>query len=157
MNRVDIAAAEVPLPAWVASAERFILQTLERIDRHNWDISILFCNDKYIQTLNRRYRNKDEATDVLSFCAGGMLHEDGEVRHIAGDIVISLETLTKNSKYFDTCEDEELRRLLIHGILHLNGLNHTINDIKPDALEAEPMLFLQEKIISELSDSTILC
>jgi probable rRNA maturation factor len=157
MNRVDIAAAEVPLPAWTGSAENFILKTLNKLGRHNWDISILFCNDMYIKDLNRRYRNKDEATDVLSFHAGETINEDGDERHIAGDIVISLETLAKNSEYFDISEDEELRRLLTHGILHLHGLNHTINDINAEAIRAEPMLLLQEKIIEELSGSTILC
>jgi probable rRNA maturation factor len=157
MNRVDIASVEVPPPAWAERAETFILKALEKLDRHNWDVSILFCNDAYIQELNRRYRRKDEATDVLSFPADESVSENGERRRIAGDIVISLESLPKNAQRFDVSEDEELRRLLIHGILHLNGLNHTIDDINAEALRAEPMLLLQEKIIRELSDDAIIC
>jgi probable rRNA maturation factor len=157
MNRVDIAAAEVPLPAWAQRVEIFILKTLEKLDRHNWDVSILFCNDAFIQELNGRYRSKDEATDVLSFPAGETVCEDGEDRHIPGDIVISLESLPKNAQRFDVSEDEELRRLLIHGILHLNGFNHVIDDVSAEALRAEPMLSLQEKIIRELSGDAIIC
>jgi rRNA maturation RNase YbeY len=59
-----------------------------------------------------------------------------------GDIVISLETLKTNAAYFHVDEDEELRRLIIHGILHLAGFDHPTNN--PE----EPMLVLQEKILS---------
>ncbi|MDR3325680.1 MAG: rRNA maturation RNase YbeY [Spirochaetaceae bacterium] len=157
MNRVDVAASGAPLPAWAQRAETFMVKTLEKLDRHNWDVSILFCNDAFIRELNGRYRNKDEATDVLSFPLGETVNEDGEDRHIPGDIVISLESLTENARRFNVSEDEELRRLLIHGILHLNGFNHAIDDISAEALRVEPMLALQEKIIRELSGDAIIC
>jgi probable rRNA maturation factor len=61
-----------------------------------------------------------------------------------GDIVISLETLAENCRVFGVDMDEELRRLLIHGILHLSGLDHAT--LAPD----EPMLALQERLLAEL-------
>jgi probable rRNA maturation factor len=155
MNRVDIAAAEVPPPQWVPAAEQFILTTLSKIEKTNWDISILFCNDGYIQELNNAYRHKDKATDVLSFPAGETVNEDGEERYIPGDIVISLESLKRNAEEFGISEDEELRRLLVHGILHLDGMDHSVNSLDKAALQSEPMLQLQERIIRESDRNTI--
>jgi probable rRNA maturation factor len=155
MNRVDISSAEVPPPVWTEAAEQFVLDVLGKIEITNWDISILFCNDVYIQQLNNTYRHKNKATDVLSFPVCETINEDGEDRYIPGDIVISLETLKRNAFEFDISEDEELRRLLVHGILHLNGMNHAVNALDEAALRAEPMLSLQEKIVRELARNTI--
>ncbi|MDR2109756.1 MAG: rRNA maturation RNase YbeY, partial [Spirochaetaceae bacterium] len=79
----------------------------------------MLCNNPYIRSLNARFRNTDEATDVLSFPLGAAAPDDqtGESRYLPGDIVISLESLAENSAYFRVSQDEELRRLLIHGIL----------------------------------------
>ncbi|MDR1278781.1 MAG: rRNA maturation RNase YbeY [Treponema sp.] len=151
MNRVAVNAEEIPLPPWTDAVYRYALKVLEELGKNNWDLSVLFCNDAYIRSLNARYRRKNEATDVLSFSLGETLDgEGGETRFLPGDIVISLETLRENARYFETPEDEELRRLLIHGILHLNGMDHTTNEI------TEPMIGLQEKILTDLAGEFIL-
>jgi probable rRNA maturation factor len=151
MNRVDISAAEVPLPAWSARANDFALKVLDRLGRDRWDLSLLFCNNDYIRALNARFRNRDESTDVLSFAQGGSYTDEttGERRFLPGDIVVSLETLAENAACFQVSRDEELRRLVIHGILHLDGMDHQTNR------RAEPMLQLQERILAELSGETI--
>jgi probable rRNA maturation factor len=163
MNRVEVNAEEVPLPAWSPRVRDYALKVLDRINRDGWDLSLLFCGNAYIRSLNARFRNRDEATDVLSFALGGTLRdaEAGE-RYLPGDIVISLETLAENARYFKVTEDEELRRLLVHGILHLDGLDHaapapegTGPRIGSDS-GPEPMLEMQEKIIAELSGERIL-
>jgi len=69
--------------------------------------------------------------------------EEGEP-YSAGDIIISLETVEENSKYFKVSYEEELKRVLIHGILHLMGLDHETNS------EDEEMLIKQEKILKDL-------
>jgi probable rRNA maturation factor len=151
MNRVEVNAEEVPLPAWAAAAEAYALRVLEKLGKDRWDLSVLFCGDRRIRALNAQYRRKDEATDVLSFELGETLAGDGrEDRFLPGDIVISLESLRENARYFEISEDEELRRLLIHGILHLNGMDHESNE------RTEPMLELQEKILADLAGSSIL-
>jgi probable rRNA maturation factor len=71
------------------------------------------------------------------------------VRFLPGDIVISLDTLRENARYFQIPEDEELRRLIIHGILHLDGMDHNSTSA------TEPMLVLQEEILSNLKDERI--
>ena len=155
MNKVMVHAAEMPLPEWVKPLKEFVLKVLLLLKKDKWDLSILLCGDKTIKDLNKIYRGKDEATDILSFA----LDENRDFppdegrrsgRHTPGDIVISLETMRKNARRFHVEEDEELRRLLIHGILHLDGMDHKGND------EAEPMLQLQENILATLSKKQIL-
>jgi probable rRNA maturation factor len=151
MNRVAVSAEETPLPAWNDALSGFTLRVLSEIDKDNWDLSILLCGDKTIKALNARYRGRAEATDVLSFALGAEeTGTDGKRRYLPGDIVISLDTLRENARYFETPEDEELRRLLIHGILHLDGMDHQTNN------DDEPMIMLQEKILIHLKGEHIL-
>ncbi|MDR2097740.1 MAG: rRNA maturation RNase YbeY [Spirochaetaceae bacterium] len=143
MNRVDVAAEGTDLPDWAGRAAEFAAAVCDKLCCDSWDVSVLFCNDAFIRGLNRRFRNRDEPTDVLSFPLGETVVEDGGRRYSSGDIVISLETLRANCKTFNVDEDEELRRLLIHGILHLKGLDHATNE--PE----EEMLLLQERLLKD--------
>jgi probable rRNA maturation factor len=98
MNRIEVSAEEVPLPAWTVQLTDFTQKVLDFLDKDNWDLSVLLCNDPYIRRLNAQYRDKDEATDVLSFTLGETVTDEGESRYLPGDIVISLETLTENAR-----------------------------------------------------------
>lgn len=150
MNRVAVRAEEVPLPSWKNRLRDYSLRVLECLHRDRWDLSVLLCNNAYIRSLNARFRNQAEATDVLSFPLGISDDHTGESRYLPGDIVISLESLAENSEYFHVSQDEELRRLLIHGILHLDGYDHDTNE------GTEPMLQLQERLLAELTGEYIL-
>lgn len=84
------------------------------------EISLLFCDDAFIQGLNAQYRHKNKPTDVLSFDQDGT-RPDG-VRML-GDIIISLETLVRESR--DAAHVRaDVRLLFCHGILHLLGYDH---------------------------------
>jgi probable rRNA maturation factor len=146
MNRIDINASSLPMPPWKREARSFIGKVLDQLGKENWDLSVLLCDDPFIRDLNARYRGREEATDVLSFPLG----EERRGRYLAGDLIISLDTLGENARYFGVSEDEEFRRLLIHGILHLDGRDHATND------PSEPMLQTQEKILTELGDEKII-
>jgi len=150
MNRVNINAQEVPLPSWSGLAGGFALKVLKEIKRDNWELSVLFCGDMTISGLNAKYRNKAEATDILSFNMGDTIQEGGKTVYLPGDIIISLDTLGKNAEYFQIPQDEELRRLLIHGILHLDGMDHKSSN------KNEPMLVLQEDILNRLKTEHII-
>ena len=155
MNRVMVHAEEIPLPQWVPPLKAFALKVLLYLKKDKWDLSILLCGDKTIKDLNTLYRGKAEATDVLSFTLGeGDKFPSGGLRrsnrHLPGDVVISLDSLRENARRFQVDEDEELRRLLIHGILHLDGMDHKTNN------ETEPMLQFQEKILAKLSKKQII-
>ncbi len=78
-------------------------------------------SNRKIKTLNHRFRNRNEPTDVLSFPLGESL-PTGE--RVLGDIVISLEKAQQQAKQTGKRFEEEVTRLLIHGILHLLGYDH---------------------------------
>lgn len=88
-------------------------------------ISISLVNDAEIQELNREHRGKDKPTDVLSF----PLYEPGEEGHagserLLGDVVISVDTARRQAAEYDAPLQNEVHRLLIHGILHVLGHDH---------------------------------
>ena len=80
------------------------------------EIAYIFCSDEKILEVNRQYLQHDYYTDIITFdyCQGDRL---------SGDLFISLETVKTNSEQFNTTYDEELHRTIIHGILHLCGIN----------------------------------
>lgn len=94
------------------------LKTL-KLDR--CELSICLVGDPEIRRLNRRWRKLDQATDVLSFSAGGWL---GAGPRPLGDIVISLATTRRAARTLGSSVEEELSRYLAHGLLHLLGHDH---------------------------------
>ena len=132
--------------------KEFMLKVLDVLGKDKWEVSVLFTGDAFIQKLNRDYRGKDEPTDVLSFAQldSKEAFPDKGGRFYAGDIVISMETLAKNAEYFGISVNEELKRLLVHGLLHLSGMDHENNDAD------QPMLVKQEKILKKFSGVVLL-
>ena len=126
--------------------ENFISEVLKDLNLKNWDISLLFCDDAFIQNLNKQYRDIDAPTDVLSFEQGDeYFDEAGETRFMAGDIVISLDSLRFNAEEFNVEINEELKRLIVHGILHLNGMDHSDNSPEQEMLKFQEELLMQYK------------
>lgn len=80
------------------------------------EIAYIFCNDDKILEVNRQYLQHDYYTDIITF-------DYTEDNVISGDIFISLDTVKSNSVEQGTEYDEELHRVIIHGILHLCGIN----------------------------------
>lgn len=80
------------------------------------DIGYMFVNDEKILEVNRTYLNHDYYTDIITFdyCEDKVLH---------GDLVISLDTVRSNAELFNRPYEDELYRVIIHGILHLCGIN----------------------------------
>ncbi len=94
------------------------------------ELHILLTNDEKMRELNREFRNKDKTTDVLSFpqfprdeLRGIATLEDPSNTYL-GDLVISTETTLKQATKFETSKEDELLRLITHGILHLCGYDH---------------------------------
>ena len=80
------------------------------------EVGYLFCDDEHILSVNREYLGHDYYTDIITFD-----YDEGDT--INGDLVISLDTVRSNAQQFGKDYDEELHRVIIHGILHLCGLN----------------------------------
>ncbi len=156
-NRVFVSVQEgMEEPSWLNKIEPFVLKTLEKIGYDGEELSIMFCDDPFIQELNKTYRNIDNPTDVLSFENGDEYTDEEGTWLCAGDIIISVETLPKNAEYFDVDINSELKRLLVHGLLHLNGMDHGEEHIEKGTAPVGEMLVLQENVLSELKDETII-
>ncbi len=148
---------EMEAPLWLSKIEPYVQQVLSALKYDREEISVLFCNDAFMQKLNKQYRNIDAATDVLSFENGDEYSdEDGKTWRSMGDIIISLDTVPKNADYFGVSQNEELKRLLIHGVLHLNGFDHGDAHIEPGVEPEDEMLKLQESLLRGFSDTTII-
>lgn len=107
----------------------------------NGDVNLLFCNDEYIKKLNNDFRNKDKATDVLTFPMGDA--DEG------GDIVISYEWV--KNRYSEDKIKKTVLKLIIHSILHLKGIHH--NYSKKSLMENnEKMKELYYKVIKYIKD-----
>ena len=98
-------------------------------DRHR-EISVYFCGDRSLATLNGRWRGRNVPTDVLAFPAGDA--REG----FLGDIVISVPFATRQARRRGEPASREIDRLLVHGYLHLLGYDHETDRGEMDALEA---------------------
>ena len=103
-----------PIKRRIISA--WIRQTATSYGKAVGEVSYIFCSDEKILEMNRQYLQHDYYTDIITFdyCEGNRL---------SGDLFISLETVKTNSEQFNTPYEEELHRTIIHGILHLCGIN----------------------------------
>lgn len=157
MNRVYVAMQEgIDEPDWFESVEPFVNKVMGELKFDGEEISMLLCNDTYMQELNKTYRNINSTTDVLSF-ENDEEYEDEEGKwKCAGDIVISLDTLPVNAEYFNESRNDELKRLIVHGLLHLNGMDHGEEHIEKDVQPVCEMLVIQEKVLEKLKDEKII-
>lgn len=156
-NRVLISVQEdLAEPSWINNVEEFVQKVMTKLSFDGEEVSILFCNDAYIQELNKNYRNIDSATDVLSFENDEEYSDEEGDWKCVGDIIISLDTLTENATYFAENKNEELKRLLVHGLLHLNGMDHGEEHIEKGVLPQCEMLQIQENILQKMKDEKII-
>ena len=87
------------------------------------ELNYIFCEDEYLLKLNIEFLNHDTFTDILSFD-----YTLGKL--IGGDIFISIERVVENAKYFSQNTDNELNRVIIHGVLHFMGYSDKTVDEK---------------------------
>lgn len=88
----------------------------EKENKDIGEINYIFCSDKYILEVNKQYLNHDYFTDIISF-------DYSEGNTISGDLFISLDTIKDNADYYKVDYDDELKRVIIHGVLHLLKYN----------------------------------
>jgi len=94
-------------------------------------VGIRFAGDATVRRLNREFRGKDKATDVLSFPG----EESPEGRHL-GDIVISIPTAERQARERGATLEEEVKLLLLHGVLHCLGHDHETDQGEMERLES---------------------
>lgn len=96
--------------------EQWIAQVAQSHNRIAYTLNYIFCNDEEILRVNRQFLDHDYFTDIITFdtCRGALLR---------GDIYISLDTVASNAALLGTDPCRELLRVIIHGVLHLCGIN----------------------------------
>jgi len=99
------------------------------------EVAVLLADDPTLKRLNRDFRGKNKATDVLSFPAP--TEDEGGQADYAGDIAISLDTAARAATLYGHTLRDEIRILLLHGLLHLNGMDHETDSGEMAAREAE--------------------
>jgi len=109
------------------------------------DLSIVCESDETIRDLNMQYRGIDQPTDVLSFPSKVVDPQSG--RLYLGDVIVSLPTILRQAKELGHDFNTELATVIIHGILHLAGYNHT------EQIGEEEMFALQERILASIDFS----
>ena len=88
------------------------------------EVNIIFCSDAYLSEYNKQYLKHTSLTDIITF-------DNSEGKLLSGDIFISIERVCENAIKFKTTENQELKRVMVHGILHLCGYkDKTVADKK---------------------------
>ena len=119
---------------------RWLKLVAESEIRRLGDISIIFCSDNYILDVNMKYLQHDYFTDIITFdyCEGDRLN---------GDLFISVDSVRENAAFYKTEFEEELNRVIVHGLLHLIGYDdHTKEDIAEMRAKENYYLSLRELV-----------
>lgn len=104
-----------------AAVEQWLSRVIESENKKEGEINYIFCDDDYLHKINMEYLQHDTFTDIISFdyCVGS---------EINGDVFVSIERVKENASDFDVAFDEELKRVLVHGILHYCGYKDKSDD-----------------------------
>lgn len=96
----------------------WILSAIKKEKQKAGTISFIFCNDKFLLSLNKKFLKHNTLTDIITFPTSSLSGARGEV---SAEIFISIPRVKENAKKFEVSFDNELHRVMIHGILHLCG------------------------------------
>ncbi|MBN2160270.1 MAG: rRNA maturation RNase YbeY [Spirochaetes bacterium] len=149
MVRIEIFCEGISLPYEQVTQQQIrktAAAAAERLDLRNASISIIISDDNYIRTINKEFRGHDEPTDVISFSnrENPFPSLDAEQEEI-GDIYISIERASRQSRECHVTLPEEVKRLVIHGMLHLLGYDHERSDE-----DEELMLQKEEELFDDI-------
>lgn len=107
-ENIDFELADEP------KVKKWILAVVGAQGKRVGNLNYLFCDDSYLINVNRTYLNHDTYTDIITFD-----YVEGSV--VSGDILISVERVRENATLFNSSFEQELQRVIIHGVLHLLG------------------------------------
>jgi len=119
---------------------RWLKAVAESEGKRLGDVGIIFCSDNYLLNINKEYLNHDYYTDIITFdyCEGNKL---------SGDLFISVDSVRDNAAYYDVEFHVELRRVIVHGLLHLMGYDdHSDEDITQMRAKENACLLLRDQL-----------
>jgi probable rRNA maturation factor len=132
-----------------STLERFVLRARRAVHLHD-TVNVLVTSSVELKSLNRQFRGVDRATDVLSFPAPPVTRR--QAKPIAGDVAISADIARENARRLGHSMADEVKILVLHGILHLAGFDHERDN--GDMARKESKLRLQLKLESSLIERT---
>ena len=119
--------------------KEWIISTIEKKKRKAQEINFVFCSDNYLLKMNKEYLKHNTYTDIITF-------DYSKAEKISGDIFISIDRVNKNASKFsskgipsETSFEEELHRVIIHGILHLLGYTDKTKAAKEEMTKQEEL------------------
>lgn len=129
-SETDFILKEQPkFASWIAAC-------ITSFDKEVGELNYIFLNDERLLKMNQEYLGHDTLTDIITF-------DYCENEYISGDIFISVERVEQNAEKFEVLFEEELKRVMIHGVLHLLGFNDKT------AKEKEKMRDLENRCIQK--------
>lgn len=117
MTEINFQTQNVAMPSLdLESIKNWLVEVARSHEKAVGRLTYIFCDDEYILETNRKFLQHDYYTDIITF-------DYSNRRRIAGDMVISLDTVRTNAEQFGRTYDDELKRVVVHGVLHLCGIN----------------------------------
>ena len=141
MKAIEVFTEEIEFP-WKDIDENWLIKIgesiCEKLLLSNVTISLIMTSNEYIKNINRDFRKKDTPTDVISFAyrEEPFPQAEEEIEEL-GDIYISLERALEQSVEYEVTLKEEVKRLLVHGILHLIGYDHETSPKDEETMRAK--------------------
>ena len=118
-------------PKGLTPLKQFILENFTQATGKKLSLSIVFCSDDYLLNINRTFLNHDYYTDIITFPL------EDTAKKTEAEIYISLDRVWDNAKKLKVSFDEELHRVLFHGVLHLQGYADKTKTLKEQMTAAE--------------------
>lgn len=116
MDNINFFFEDIDRPVYLSDESKtWLTQVAEQFEAEIIELNYIFCSDEYLLQINRQYLNHDYYTDIITFG-----HSDSPV-FIEGDAFISIERVEDNAQTLNVSPEEELHRVMAHGLLHLLG------------------------------------
>jgi probable rRNA maturation factor len=150
LSRIQIKNKQKRFKIFRESIAFFCASALQALDQPDKALSIVFVGVRTMRSLNRYYRHKNYATDVLSFSYGEVLVDR---RSFLGEIVIAPEVALSQAIRYRICPQKELRKLFVHGILHLLGYDHETDQGQMNCLQKKLLrrkFFVDAPLLAEM-------
>lgn len=117
MSMINFTVKKIAMPEFDQERTKaWIVEVASRHEKKVGDLTYIFCDDEKILEVNRQFLQHDYYTDIITF-------DYSNKRRISGDMFISLDTVKSNAELFGRTYEEEFMRVIIHGVLHLCGIN----------------------------------
>jgi probable rRNA maturation factor len=131
---IEVVNRQRKIPMDCEGWEKFTARALKVVPANGAGVTIAFVSDRAMRELNRRWRGKRGTTDVLSFPAEQDEFEKSEGATL-GDVVISVEQAQRQAAEHDLSFETEVAQLILHGLLHLCGYDHEVDNGEMNRLE----------------------